>query len=310
MRGLGPGTRRVLQTIAASRMPSTYDQVAALLVGEGKLYANEGVLDEALAELENRGLFELDRRANRYDVHPLVHGVIWSLADQDVKKDIYHKLHAHFDSLPAVKADQVNGLEELTGSVELYNALINLRMYDKAFAVFRERLSDVTHYVFSASGYLGPNSWRCSSQTGSEGSPKLAEQTNQCYAMNALALAYHLAGARPRPSRSTAGPSTAIRRRRSKAVSVLSSATSPTLLAHRRSPRGGGLCPPGLRAWPRRRRRVSDERESSIPRPDPARAWQSILYAAKSGTFPNVWNLWVRSVSISPLWTVGRPSRH
>ena len=30
-------------------------------------------------------------------------------------------------------------LEELTGSVELYNALINLRMYDKAFAVFRER---------------------------------------------------------------------------------------------------------------------------------------------------------------------------
>ena len=59
VRGLGPGTRRVLQTIAASRMPSTYDQVAALLVGEGKLYANEGVLDEALAELENRGLFEL-----------------------------------------------------------------------------------------------------------------------------------------------------------------------------------------------------------------------------------------------------------
>ena len=35
-----------------------------------------------------------------------------------------------------------------------------------------------------------------------------------------------------------------------------------------------------------------------------------ILYAANSGTFPNVWNLCISSVSISPLWTVGRSSRH
>ena len=35
-----------------------------------------------------------------------------------------------------------------------------------------------------------------------------------------------------------------------------------------------------------------------------------IPYAANSGTSPNIWNLCVRSVSISPLWTVGRPSRH
>ena len=35
-----------------------------------------------------------------------------------------------------------------------------------------------------------------------------------------------------------------------------------------------------------------------------------ILYAANSGTSPNIWNLWVSRVSISPLWTVGKPSRH
>src|SRR5512144_1750978 len=36
----------------------------------------------------------------------------------------------------------------------------------------------------------------------------------------------------------------------------------------------------------------------------------AILYAANSGTFPNVWNLCVSSVRISPLCTVGKPSRH
>jgi hypothetical protein len=39
-------------------------------------------------------------------------------------------------------------------------------------------------------------------------------------------------------------------------------------------------------------------------------AFVDILYAANSGTFPNVWNLCISSVSISPLWTVGRSSRH
>ena len=35
-----------------------------------------------------------------------------------------------------------------------------------------------------------------------------------------------------------------------------------------------------------------------------------ILYAANSGTSPNVWNLGVIRVAISPLCTVGRSPRH
>ena len=35
-----------------------------------------------------------------------------------------------------------------------------------------------------------------------------------------------------------------------------------------------------------------------------------ILYAANSGTSPNVWNWGVIRVAISPLWTVGRSPRH
>ena len=50
---------------------------------------------------------------------------------------------------------------------------------------------------------------------------------------------------------------------------------------------------------------LDDLRYSELERPP-----RYILYAANSGTSSNIWNLWVRSVSISPLCTVDRSSRH
>src|SRR5512135_485832 len=61
---------------------------------------------------------------------------------------------------------------------------------------------------------------------------------------------------------------------------------------------------------------ISEPRSWTTP-PASATSWSPttpstdvILYAANSGTSSNIWNLWVRSVSISPLCTVDRPSRH
>ncbi len=49
--------------------------------GEGNPFATDRELDAALSELEDRGLLGWDRRANRYDLHPIVRGVAWNGLD-------------------------------------------------------------------------------------------------------------------------------------------------------------------------------------------------------------------------------------
>src|SRR5947209_1630094 len=151
LRGLDDKAQQVLRTIAAFRMPARYDTLAALLIGEGKMCADEHELDEVLTELEDRGLVGWDKRANRYDLHPLVRGVVWSDLGDDARRGVYTSLHAHFEAVPMIDDwHEVNSLEDLTPAIELYNTLIGLGHYDDAVRFFYERLSDATHFLLSA----------------------------------------------------------------------------------------------------------------------------------------------------------------
>ncbi len=125
--GLDDKAQQVLRTIAAFRMPARYDTLAALLIGEGKPCSDERELDGVLTELEDRGLVGWDKRANRYDLHPIVRGVVWSGLGDDARRGVYTSLHAHFEAVPKIDDYlKVNSLEDLTSSIELYNTLIGL----------------------------------------------------------------------------------------------------------------------------------------------------------------------------------------
>ena len=63
---------------------------------------NEHELDKVLTELEDRGLVGWDKRANRYDLHPIVRGVVWSGLGDDTRRGVYKSLHAHFEALPMI----------------------------------------------------------------------------------------------------------------------------------------------------------------------------------------------------------------
>ncbi len=194
LRGLDDAALQVLQTIAAFRMPARYDTLAALLIGEGKTCADERELDKVLTELEDRGLLGWDRRANRYDLHPLVRGVVWGGLGDDARRGVYESLRAHFEAVPMVDDDlKVNSLEELTPAIELYNTLIGLGRYDDAFYLFYERLDKSTHYRLSASRQraellemLFPD--------GLDQLPRLNRQDYQAYTLNALAQGYKFSG--------------------------------------------------------------------------------------------------------------------
>ena len=101
LQGLDANARQTLHTIAAFRMPATYDTLVSLLVGDDKAYPSEDALIATLSNLEDRGLLGWDRRANRYDLHPLVRGVTWNGVDEHARQGIYEALNVHFGALPA-----------------------------------------------------------------------------------------------------------------------------------------------------------------------------------------------------------------
>src|SRR5947209_694508 len=194
LRGLDDRARQALQVIAAFRMPARYDTLTALLIGEEKACAGERELDKVLTELEDRGLVGWDRRANRYDLHPIVRGVVWSGLNEDARRGVYTSLHAHFEAVPMIDDyRKVKSLEDLTPAIELYNTLIGLGRYDDAGRFFYERLEKATHFRLSASRQrvellelLFPD--------GLEQLPRLNSQGYQAVTLNSLALGYLLSG--------------------------------------------------------------------------------------------------------------------
>jgi tetratricopeptide (TPR) repeat protein len=194
LRGLEDKARQTLQVIAAFRMPPRYDTLAALLIGEGKACADEHELDKALTELEDRGLVGWDKRANRYDLHPIVRGVVWGGLGDDTRRGVYTSLHAHFEALPKINDwRKVSSLEDLTPAIELYNTLIGLGRYDDAQRLFYELLCDATLYRLSASRQrvellemLFPD--------GLDQLPRLSSQSHQAVTFNDLAMGYRFSG--------------------------------------------------------------------------------------------------------------------
>jgi tetratricopeptide (TPR) repeat protein len=192
--GLDNKTRKALQIIAAFRMPARYDTLASLLIGEGKACADEQELDKVLTELEDRGLVGWDKRANRYDLHPIVRGVVWSGLGEDTRRGVYTNLRRHFEALPMVDNYlEVNDLEDLTPAIELYNTLVGLGRYDDALEVFHARLDDATLYRLSASRQrvellemLFPD--------GLHQLPRLSHLTMKAYTLNSLAIGYQHSG--------------------------------------------------------------------------------------------------------------------
>lgn len=225
--GLDLGARRTLETIAAFRMPTFYDALSSLLVkddtkdespdsaeksekkgglrgvmaslrgrksrGEFPGFAADSSLDAALALLEQRGLAGWDRRANRYDLHPIVRGVVWNALDEQARKGLYSQLNAHFSAMPAVKVEDVHSLDDLAGSIELYSTLIGMKEYDEAYALYDARLNLPMLRRLSANVQrielleaLFPDT--------TEKPPKLGTKSAQARAINSLALAYQMSG--------------------------------------------------------------------------------------------------------------------
>ena len=140
--GLTDAESRVLYTTAAFRAPATYETLAALMVGDDKPCPDDADLDRVLSVLEDRGLMGWDRRGNRYDLHPVVRGVVWSALDPGAKQGIYQQLASHFEALPEVDDDSVKCIDDLASPIELYHTLVRLRRAKDAADILSDRIID------------------------------------------------------------------------------------------------------------------------------------------------------------------------
>jgi hypothetical protein len=219
LRGLPAEQRKVLDTIAAFRMPATWDTLRTLLVESErgpqatpmsaskskpkgkrtkvhapKLCPTDHSLDLILTELEDRGLVGWDKKSNRYDLHPIVRGVVWQALDRQSQKGIYSDLRTYFDAVPRPPNYlAVESIEDLTPAIELYQSLIGLERYQDAYSLLRDHLDKATHYRLSASRQRVELLERLF-PAGIDNAPRLEAAKQQSFTLNSLAQAYQFCG--------------------------------------------------------------------------------------------------------------------
>jgi tetratricopeptide (TPR) repeat protein len=149
---LEPKARELLQTVAAFRSPTDYDTLFALFTGDrGRKWPVE-TLDSLLTQLEDRGLLGWDRPNNRYDLHPIVRGVVWHGLDQTARKGVYNALHSYFEAIPKTSWN-IMTLSEAKPAIELFNALVGLGRFKDAADIYNERIY-LTLLNFASEGAL------------------------------------------------------------------------------------------------------------------------------------------------------------
>jgi hypothetical protein len=118
-----------------------------------KLCATDNALDLILTELEDRGLVGWDKKSNRYDLHPIVRGVVWQALDSQSRKGIYADLQTYFDAVPRpapiIRKSKISRTS--LQPIELYQSLIGLERYQDAFVIFRDHVDNATRWRLSAS---------------------------------------------------------------------------------------------------------------------------------------------------------------
>lgn len=178
--------RGLLSRLAAFRSPMPYDALAAL-----NNYTDSARFDQALDELEQRGLLFFDRQQARYDLHPVVRGYAYErLAN---KSRVHTRLYDYFAAIPAPDKNEVQTLDDLLPVIELYHHTVRAGRYDHACNLYYERLGHPLYYRLGAYQTcielllaLFPD--------GEARPPRLSAENDQAWTLTALANAYSLAG--------------------------------------------------------------------------------------------------------------------
>jgi hypothetical protein len=95
-----------------------------------------------VADLEHRGLLQYDRRAHRYDLHPVVRGVAAGSLKPEEEKRYGQKVVDHFNTLPRSSYATARSMEDVESGLQVVRTLLKLGHFQLAADAF---LVDLMH---------------------------------------------------------------------------------------------------------------------------------------------------------------------
>ena len=193
---LAPPGRRLLSRMACFRGPVGYEAIAAIGAGDpgadvGDRQGHPYEVDADLRDLVARGLVHHDRRANRYDLHPIVRRYAYDRLTGGEREEAHRTLRDYFAAVPPPERPRT--LDDLAPVIELYHHTVRAGQYDEARRIFRDRLDKPTYYQFGAY-QLQIELLRALFPDGENRSPRLKGESACASTLNDLACVYSLSG--------------------------------------------------------------------------------------------------------------------
>jgi tetratricopeptide (TPR) repeat protein len=191
---LDPEQQKLLSTIACFRGPVGYEALEQTLKvsadGTSDTFRVSD-LDAALRELVDRGLLHHDRKTGKYDLHPIVRRYAYDQLGGAARTEAHGHLRDYFAAVPP--PDRVQTLDDLAPVIELYHHTVRAGQYDEAITLFRDRINQTTYYQFGAY-QLRIELLLALFPDGEEQPPRLKDESDQAWTLNALANSYSLSG--------------------------------------------------------------------------------------------------------------------
>ncbi|MBE0683305.1 MAG: toll/interleukin-1 receptor domain-containing protein [Anaerolineales bacterium] len=180
---LSASQKSLLGRVACFRAPTSYD---ALKTIQGSGHGND-FLDDSLKALESRGLVHWDRKANKYDLHPIVRRYAYDQLTISDRTAAHTRLVNYFDAVP--KPEKVDKLEDLAPVIELYHHMVRAGNLDEAAKLYQNRMYKPIYFQFG--------SYRTEVELlsalfldGENKLPHLKDEAWQAWTLNSLANSY------------------------------------------------------------------------------------------------------------------------
>ncbi|TKJ40686.1 hypothetical protein CEE37_06905 [candidate division LCP-89 bacterium B3_LCP] len=177
--------KQLLSRFAAFRSPMDYKALTTF-----DPYKDEGKFNQALTELEERGLLLHQDDPDSYDLHPIVRQYAYErLGD---KEGVHAQLRDYFSAVP--KPEKVETIDDLTPTIELYHHTVRAARYDEAINLLQNRLvPNPLHFQLGEYQTI-IELLRALFPDGEDNPPRLKSEGDQAWTLNGLANSYGNSG--------------------------------------------------------------------------------------------------------------------
>jgi tetratricopeptide (TPR) repeat protein len=145
-------------------------------------------LDNALKELQDRGLLQWDRDTRYYDMHPVIRGYAADFLDESDREETFLTVRDHLASLPQDDFEKATELSQVAHSIDTYRTLVGAGRLDEAVRFYSSGLS--TTLWFHLGAYALIVELLTPLFRGSkDGLPQLTSSRDQSFVLTDLAFA-------------------------------------------------------------------------------------------------------------------------